>query len=1266
MIWLIKNMRTLHKLVLISISLILTHPIHAAFLRNVPQKVIQPDGTIFNCFASGDEFHNWLHDKDGFTIIQDPVTGYYVYAKKINQNLHPTPYIAGKANPTVMLVEHGVNTGRQTIRERRQNYIETLRLNDSYMAPTHGTLNNIVIFIRFNDQGEFTEPLSFYDGQFNTDTNSMKGYYQEASYQTLSIESQFFPESLSDQLVSYQDAHPRSYYRPYNVVTNPNGYQNDEESRIREHTLLKNALNSVAHQIPANLDLDLDNDGLVDNVCFIIQGEAEGWSDLLWPHMWVLWSFDPHYGDGTGNVMINGSIVWTYNFNLSAFSSSGPGVLCHEMFHSLGAPDLYHYTNNGISPVGPWDLMENDQDPPQHMSSYMKYRYGGWIDNIPEITADGVYNLSPLTSATGNCYRIASPNSGSEYFVVEYRKKEGTFESSLPGSGLLVYRINTAEDGDGNADGPPDEVYIYRPGGTPTQNGNIYNANFSSTVGRTQINDITDPSPFLSDGSPGGLTISNIGSAGSTIQFTLGGSYPSISTGGEPFSQTLSIDEADSQVLTITNTGDPGSLLTYTISFQSPPPGNNLSKAMGIGGSTFEGTPSLYRPGTTFDIVFTITNSSTDEEWLDGSSLNVPSGVTVNSSTHFVGGSGGNLETNNNTGEGVTVTWSDVNGGFGNVLEGESAVATVNMTVSGGLSGDINLDWTLSGDNYGSTPHNVSGSVTLTHSWLIPSSGSGMCVYGETDDISLNFNATGFTAGSYNGTVIITHNSGDPVNIPISLTVTDNTVKPPPSLISLQSVNDTNLQLTFSEVEGATAYNIYRSTTASFIPDIMDGSNRVATGITDEDPISDGVQWTDHENVVGDPSTNYFYTLTTVGSSESDPSEKFGEFDFDLITTGTTDFNEIALPLITSEITNAQHLMEAITGCNSTAQWNSGIQGYEQYIPGIPPTNFTVEMGYPYYVNVTGNTGFTLLGKIATPSFNLITTPTTDFNEIVLPLTKTEITKASQLMNDIPNCNSAAYWDASIQGYQQYIPGIPPTDFDVRVGYPYYVNVTAQVSWPQGGTLKYRNRPISPVQDGAGIRAPHCAWGRFDLNVNFNIEDVHFSAFITSRTPEKLTEQSPGCSIPGGYWIVQCSSFPSPWKAGDTLHVDVLDKTGRILSEVEVELSYEPADEAESVLVNPSPLSPNSFELQQNMPNPFNSSTTLFFTTIEECHVRIIVYNMKGQEVRSLLDEIKTGGYHSVVWNGRDNNQHAVDSGVYFIQMEAALYSENIKVLLLQ
>jgi len=157
------------------------------------------------------------------------------------------------------------------------------------------------------------------------------------------------------------------------------------------------------------------------------------------------------------------------------------------------------------------------------MSAYMKYKYGKWIPSIPALTSEGTYTLRPLTSSTNNVYRIPSPHSSTQYFVVEYRKKRSTFENSVPGEGLVVYRINSSYSG--NASGPPDEVYAYRPDGTLSTNGSVSRAAFSQNSGRMSLSDSTNPSSFLASGEPGGLHITNVGMMGDTIAFTLGNRF---------------------------------------------------------------------------------------------------------------------------------------------------------------------------------------------------------------------------------------------------------------------------------------------------------------------------------------------------------------------------------------------------------------------------------------------------------------------------------------------------------------------------------------------------------------------------------------------------------------------------------------------------------------------------------------------------------------------------------------------------------------------
>ncbi|MDQ5986512.1 MAG: hypothetical protein CSYNP_02242 [Syntrophus sp. SKADARSKE-3] len=509
-------------LVLLMIAVV----IEAAPLVNIPVKIKQPGGQEIVCLASGDEFYSWLHDQDGYTIIQDSTTGYYTYAVRgENGALISSKYIVGIDDPQKEGLERQLKLSPDKIREKtikqrdlmfpqvQQRRSSRASISGPLNAPQKGVINNLVVFIRFSDEEEFTENITTYESLFNAASagaNSMRNYFAEVSYNKLTISSTFYP-TPGTTILSYKDTQPRSYYRPYNAATNPNGYAGDDNRTVREHTLLKRAVDAISSLVPSSLVIDGDNDGYVDNICFIIKGGVDGWSNLLWPHYWQL---------NSQTAIINGKKVSNYNFQLQDYlASRGVGVLCHEMFHTIGAPDLYHYSLDAMDPVGKWDLMDVNSNPPRHMGAYMKMRYGGWISSIPRITTTGTYSLTPLQTSA-SAYIIPSLCSSSEYFVVEYRKKTGTFEASLPGEGLLVYRINSmVDDKSGNINGPPDEVYLYRPGGTAQVKGEPDNAAYSSTAGRTQINDSTSPSSFLANGGVGCLNLSNVGALGNTLSF---------------------------------------------------------------------------------------------------------------------------------------------------------------------------------------------------------------------------------------------------------------------------------------------------------------------------------------------------------------------------------------------------------------------------------------------------------------------------------------------------------------------------------------------------------------------------------------------------------------------------------------------------------------------------------------------------------------------------------------------------------------------------
>ncbi|KRU30610.1 M6 metalloprotease domain-containing protein [Clostridium sporogenes] len=475
--------------------------VSAAPIKDAEVKLTQPDGQIIQCYASGDEFYNYLHDSNGRAIVKDEKTGYYVYGKYVKDKVQPSRERVTKGNiETLKQIDTDSKVNMKDVKAPKdeiEKQRELLNANNPVQRTKNiGQLNNIVIFIKFSDQDEITRDISTYDKQFNSnDQASLNNYYKEASYNKLDVNTTFYPRPKGDKVLSYTDSHPRSYYT--NVPQN--------ERAAREQTLLKNAVDSVKSEIPSGLNVDSDNDGKVDNVCFIIKGATTGWSSLLWPHKWNMFYQD---------VRINGKKIDTYNFQLEDFiGDNGIGVLSHEMFHTLGAPDLYHYNNDGKVAVGPWDVMDQTASIPQSMGAYMKMYYGKWLNNINEINKLGKYSINKIGTEANNSYIIKSPNSNKEYFVVEYRKNEGRYESNLPGEGLLVYRINTAFQGRGNSSSN-DEVYVYRPNGSLNNTGDISKAAFA--YNKTSIN---SKELFLSDGSDSGISLKNINVSGNTANF---------------------------------------------------------------------------------------------------------------------------------------------------------------------------------------------------------------------------------------------------------------------------------------------------------------------------------------------------------------------------------------------------------------------------------------------------------------------------------------------------------------------------------------------------------------------------------------------------------------------------------------------------------------------------------------------------------------------------------------------------------------------------
>jgi hypothetical protein len=99
--------------------------------------------------------------------------------------------------------------------------------------------------------------------------------------------------------------------------------------------------------------------------------------------------------------------------------------------------------------------------------------------------------------------------------------------------------------------------------------------------------------------------------------------------------------------------------------------------------------------------------------------------------------------------------------------------------------------------------------------------------------------------------------------------------------------------------------------------------------------------------------------------------------------------------------------------------------------------------------------------------------------------------------------------------------------------------------------------------------------------------------------------------------------------------------------------------------IDPLPV-PKTFELSQNYPNPFNPTTEIRFALPKASNVKMVVYDIMGRTVRTLIDQNMSAGGHRISWNSKDEAGKIVSSGVYFYHIQADGFSATKKMVLMK
>lgn len=499
-------------------------------------ELTQPDGAKVGVFLRGDEFYHWNEDASGYTVMKN-AAGEWVYAEP-EPGLPPKAGAnkVGTADPASLgIPKHLTDPSRiSAAGARRPARDPSSRLtpgaprSDPQKTPIlTGTMRNLVILARFSDQTT-TYSRDQFESLFNqvgytadNSTGSVKDYYLEASYNSLTIQS--FVTAwvvLPDSAAHYGANSGGSDQNPRQMVTDA-------------LTILNNAGFDFA-------SLDGNGDGAVDGLTLIHSGRGEEFggnnSDYIWSHQWSLAAPFVTWDSRTLQDYHTEPEVRGWDALPATQGITRVGVICHETGHFLGLPDLYDYGYDSqgagdfcLMATGSWNGDYGTS--PAHPSAWCKKTLG-WA-TASQITVSKAYSLARIEDHSDAMYLLrGSLFPSTEYFLMENRQGFG-FDGSLPGTqrGILIWHVD--ESVSDNNDQTHYLVDLEEADGIQNlalDTGAGSDSDYFRVGISTAFSDSTTPDAKSYTGKMLSFSVSNISATGNPMTFSISGAASDVRT----------------------------------------------------------------------------------------------------------------------------------------------------------------------------------------------------------------------------------------------------------------------------------------------------------------------------------------------------------------------------------------------------------------------------------------------------------------------------------------------------------------------------------------------------------------------------------------------------------------------------------------------------------------------------------------------------------------------------------------------------------------
>jgi flagellar hook assembly protein FlgD len=413
---------------------------------------------------------------------------------------------------------------------------------------------------------------------------------------------------------------------------------------------------------------------------------------------------------------------------------------------------------------------------------------------------------------------------------------------------------------------------------------------------------------------------------------------------------------------------------------------------------------------------------------------------------------------------------------------------------------------------------------------------------------------------------------------------------------------------------------------------------------------------------------------------------------------------------------SARTMLANIANTTEIFRYNRDLQRYESAVIDpqsgalvVDPENFHIDVSEGYILRVTAasqwdiNTPSTVLLANASAKFDNVTGSTPSI--VLNTSANTSVTPVSAALrnlrlSDVTSSAARVSWLTNGAGSAQVRYGKASEGLNMVAAFDaklldggmrlvQLLNLQSETDYiyeivANGITINNNGQPFTFKTAKVGIGIPYTMFSRLTDEKGQPLAKA--LVYLELKAGENVSAPLTAITDENGYWNMNLANLKAVqdgevfgWNAGDEVRVTAVfneaSTTFRTLisgqspqnvikvSDLDGSASQNGKDAAKVAL-------PKAFALAQNYPNPFNPSTTITFDVpdnrAEGVHVELTVYNIRGQVVRMLVNEVKRPGNYVIQWNGTTERGEVAGSGVYFYRIKAGDYVATRKMVLLK